>query len=269
MRCYPPATLQKTRSWAGGLQDGLSSRPHGAVLQRKQQMSDLWVWLQPNRLFLPRELWQVKRRNLHGLAFVHGGRGRCAPWCMAESGAVIYLLTKDCIKNKSWKVTSWMPCTCWAEGQGSCSFSVYEHRPLAQEMLNIKGHSLNCPTYLAGLAGRGLTPGCEDNMKAKEGSLLATCRFIPSPFVEQSGGLLLATFDWLPPGWDSVSHDRLHQHIHQLLRLAFPLLDPALRTSLQKDLARGWFCPAATKGLKSRHVTFLPMSQHIHLHALC
>lgn len=177
MRCYPPAMLQKTRSWAGGLQDGLSSRPHGAVLQRKQQMSDLRVWLQPNRLFLPRELWQVKRRNLHGLAFVHGGRGRCAPWCMAESGAVIYLLTKDCIKNKSWKVTSWMPCTCWAEGQGSCSFSVYEHRPLAQEMLNIKGHSLNCPTYLAGLAGRGLTPGCEDNMKAKGGSLLATCRF--------------------------------------------------------------------------------------------
>lgn len=70
--------------------------------------------------------------------------------CMAEWGAGTHLLTRYRIKNKSWKVTSWMPGTGWAAGQGSRSLSLDRFRSPAQEMLNIKGHGLNCPAYLAG-----------------------------------------------------------------------------------------------------------------------
>lgn len=106
MSCSPPAKLQKMRSWAGGPQDGFLSGPHRVVLHRKQQMSGLWLQLQSNHLLPPQQQQQVKRKNLQALAFLHRGWERCAPWCMTEWSAVMYLLTKDCIKNKSWKATN-------------------------------------------------------------------------------------------------------------------------------------------------------------------
>lgn len=132
-----------------------------------------------------------------------------------------------------------MPGTCWAAGQGPRSFSLDKYRSQAQEMLNIKGHGLNCPAYLAGLTGRGFTPGCEEDKQAKEGSLsntLVHSKLAPGAI----RWLTFGHFSPLTPGWDSGSRTG-HANAHSG-PAAFPLLAPGLRTPLQKDPAHRWFC---------------------------
>lgn len=146
--------------------------------------------------------------------------------CVAEWGAGTHLLTRYRIKNKSWQVTSWMPGTGWAAGQGSRSLSLDRFRSPAQEMLNIKGHGLNCPVYT--WQGDGQRP----YTWLRGGQ--ASQRRLPLSYTLLLSQLGPGATKWvgfghcspLTPGWDPGSGDGSHQRTQQLCSLPTPCPGP-------------------------------------------